>query len=114
MNDKFEYRQISEAYSQIKEDQWDRNPGEGKRGPFDGLRDYGQPIGDYKPHDNLVKILFLEGGKYMVAIYRTNQATVYGELIGEVIEIPSGQKVAQVAISPDDIGIKGLPEDPQY
>ena len=71
MNDKFEYRQISEAYSQIKEDM---------KGPFDG-------------------------GKYIVCIYRTNQATVHGQFIGVVIEIPSGQKVAQVAISPDDTAI---------
>ena len=105
MNDKFEYRQISEAYSQIKEDM---------QGPFDGFQEYGRPLGSHTPGENLVKILFLEGGKYIVCIYRTNQATVHGQFIGVVIEIPSGQKVAQVAISPDDMGMQRLPEDPQY
>ena len=105
MNDKFEYRQISEAYSQIKEDM---------KGPFDGLQEYGKPIGSHTPGENLVKILFLEGGKYIVCIYRTNQATVYGQFIGVVIEIPSGKKVAQVAISPDDMGMQGLPKDLEY
>ena len=84
------------------------------KGPFDGFQEYGRPIGSYTPGENLVKILFLEGGKYIVCIYRTNQATVYGQFIGVVIEIPSGKEVAQVRISPDDIGDKKLPEDPQY
>ena len=97
MNDKFEYSQISEAYSQIKEDM---------RGLFDDLQEYGKPIGDYIPDDNLVKILFLEGGLYIVCIYRSNivDKTGKGQFLGKVIKMPNGQQVAEVVIRPEDIG----------